>query len=163
MIKGVFFDVGGTLYSYRKLRAATADLMVVLAEKFGLSHEPGVLLGHYAAASRQVDLLHADKPAYLFRDYAEAIFLDFATRIERPDLHVHFDWYEPLQRQRLVGSLELRDDCHETLDRLKAMGLYLSVVSNADDNQLAPLVERAQLQRWMDHCTSSEEARSCKP
>lgn len=163
MIKGVFFDVGGTLYSYRKMRAATADLMGVLAEKFGLSHDPDVLLAHYAAASRQVDVLHADKAAWLFRDYAEAVFIAFATRLERPDLHVHFDWYEPLQREHLVGSLELRDDCHDTLDRLKARGLYLSVVSNADDNQLEPLIERAQLHRWMNHCTSSEQARSCKP
>jgi HAD superfamily hydrolase (TIGR01509 family) len=163
MIKGVFFDVGGTLYSYRRMRAATGELMAMLAEKFGLSHDPAVLLGHYAAASRQVDVLHADKAAWLFRDYSEAVFLEFATRLERPDLHVHFDWYEPLQRAHLVGSLELREDCHAALDRLKSMGLYLSVVSNADDNQLAPLVERAQLRRWMNDITSSEEARSCKP
>jgi HAD superfamily hydrolase (TIGR01509 family) len=59
--------------------------------------------------------------------------------------------------------LTLKPDCQQTLARLKDMGLYLSIVSNIDDDMLGPLVERAELQRWLSHWTSSEAARSCKP
>ena len=163
MIKAVFFDVGGTLFSYRKLPGVMAQLIATLGQKLELNHEPRALLRHYAAANKAVDHLYADRPAYLFRDYFETVFLHFLERIESSHLHSHFDWFEVLLREQMIGCIELRDDCHDTLDRLKAMGLYLSVVSNADRNQLQPLIDRGQLTRWMQHCTSSEEAGSCKP
>jgi HAD superfamily hydrolase (TIGR01509 family) len=59
--------------------------------------------------------------------------------------------------------MELMPDCHDTLTRLKTMGFYLAAVSNADEDQLQPLVERGQLNQWLTHWTSSEVAQSCKP
>ena len=41
--------------------------------------------------------------------------------------------------------------------------MYLSVVSNIDDDYLYPLLDKHDLVPLFDHCTSSEEARSCKP
>jgi putative hydrolase of the HAD superfamily len=51
----------------------------------------------------------------------------------------------------------------ETLRALKARGMYLAIVSNIDDDYLDPLVEKHALDEVLDHWTSSEEARSCKP
>jgi HAD superfamily hydrolase (TIGR01509 family) len=59
--------------------------------------------------------------------------------------------------------MKLRDDCLDTLAELKSRGLYLSVVSNIDDDYLVPLVERSGLDNLLDDWTSSEEAQSCKP
>jgi HAD superfamily hydrolase (TIGR01509 family) len=163
VIKGVFFDVGGTLYSYRKLPSAQAEVLQELAEKFELQHSAADLAQHYRSANKEVDLRYADKPGYLFREYFRDIYTDFLGRLDQTHQLHRFDWFDELQRDKLVGQLELQADCHSTLEELKAMGLYLSAVSNADDNQLAPLIERGQLQRWLTHWSSSEEAQSCKP
>lgn len=163
MIKGVFLDVGGTLYSYRNLRHANLQLMGTLASRLELEHDVAEVAGHYRHANQQVDRQMAGLPFYLFHDYFELIFRTFLARIERPHLQHHFDWWEEHQRVTLLDALTLQPDCAETLGRLKTSGLYLSAVSNADENILAPLVERGQLHRWLDHWTSSEAARSCKP
>ena len=163
MIKGVFFDVGGTLYSYRRVPAAVTQTVQLLAERLALEADIGELMRHYQAANKAVDRVFAERPAYLFREYFAAIFEDFLARLDRAHLATHFEWFEPIQRAQLIDCLVLQEDCHATLDALKAMGLYLSAVSNADENQLTPLVERGELHRWLDHWTSSEAAASCKP
>jgi HAD superfamily hydrolase (TIGR01509 family) len=71
--------------------------------------------------------------------------------------------FEDRQRSAVVDHLPLRDDCLETLQALKAKGLYLAIVSNIDDDYLAPLVTKHGLDNVLDHWTSSEEAQSCKP
>jgi HAD superfamily hydrolase (TIGR01509 family) len=163
MINGVFFDVGGTLYSYKNMQPTMLLLLKQLSDRLKLEHDFTDVARHYELAGKEVDKAFAEKPFYLFRDYFDATFTAFLERIDRLHLHTHFDWFEELQRETLMGSLDLRPDCHETLTRLKRMGLYLAAVSNADENHLTPLVERGQLHRWLDHWTSSESARSCKP
>lgn len=161
MIKGVFFDVGGTLYSYKTINATMSALLEKLASR--LEHDAAEVAHHYRLANKEADKIFAEKPAYLFRDYFEVIFGDLLQRIGKPHLHSHFGWFEEYQREQLMGCMELKPDCEEILARLKDMGLYLSAVSNADENMLTPLVERGQLHQWLTHWTSSEAARSCKP
>lgn len=163
MIKGIFFDVGGTLYSYAKLQPAMMMVLKELATRMQLEHDFTEVARHYQLANKDVDHVFASKSSYLFRDYFEEIFAAFLKRLDRPHSNEHFEWFEAYQRDLLLSSIELKPDCHETLARLKEMGLYLSAVSNADDNQLQPLVERGELHRWLTHWTSSEEAQSCKP
>ncbi|MFY9329324.1 MAG: HAD family hydrolase [Georgfuchsia sp.] len=163
MIKGIFFDVGGTLYSYRNIQPTMMLLFEKMAARLELEHDITEVARHYQLANKEADRHFADKPFYLFRDYCETIFANFLNRIDKQHLHNHFSWFEENHRGMLVGCMELHTDCHATLDRLKDMGLYLSAVSNADENQLAPLIERAQLPRWLTHWTCSETAQSCKP
>jgi putative hydrolase of the HAD superfamily len=59
--------------------------------------------------------------------------------------------------------MKLREDCIPTLRALRERDLYLSIVSNIDDDYLFPLVEKWGLDQLLDHWTSSEEAKSCKP
>jgi HAD superfamily hydrolase (TIGR01549 family) len=142
-------------------------MMMVLLEKLKarleLEEDVDEVARIFQLANKEADRHYASKPAYLFRDYFEAIYVNFLACIGKPQLHSHFDWFEQTQREMLVGNMELQADCHETLSRLKEMGLYLSAVSNADENHLQPLVERGQLHRWLTHWTSSEAAQSCKP
>ena len=163
MIKGVFFDIGGTLYSYRSLQESLTTVLTQLAERLQLEHDVDELMQHYGFASKQADKDFAARPAYLFRDYFAAIFDTFLKRIDKPDMHHHFPWFEAAHRDTMLGAMVLMEDCHDTLAQLKSRGLYLSAVSNADENQLQPLIENAQLQRWLTHWTSSEAAQSCKP
>lgn len=163
MIKGVFFDVGGTLYSYRNLPSTMAGLIRELAERLALDRPVVDLMPLYQRANKEVDKLYAEKPAYLFKHYFEAVYHRFLGLLGQAYEQVHFDWFEPLQHQRLLDCIVLQADCHPALDRVKAMGLYMAAVSNADENQLEPLIERGQLHRWLRHWTSSEAAQSCKP
>ena len=73
------------------------------------------------------------------------------------------DWYLDAHQTCVFGSLELKADCLETLKALRAQGLYVSIVSNIDEDMLTTLVAREALGPLLDHWTSSEEAQSCKP
>jgi len=163
VISGVFFDVGGTLFSYRNMLPTMMAVLKTTSDRLALEHDFAEVARHYQQANKEIDRIFADRPFYLFRDYFDHIFAAFLQRLGRQDLRSHFDWFEAYARETLIGSLELRPDCHEALTRLKDMGLYLAAVSNADENQLLPLVQRGQLDRWLTHWTSSEAARSCKP
>lgn len=163
MIKGIFFDVGGTLYSYRSLPGSLRKVMAQLAQRLELEHEIDELVKHYGMASKEADKDFATRPAYLFRDYFAAIYAEFLKRIDKQDMLHHFEWFDAAHRDILLGEMELKADCHDTLAALKDRGLYLSAVSNADENQLQPLIENGQLDRWLTHWTSSEAAQSCKP
>jgi HAD superfamily hydrolase (TIGR01509 family) len=163
MIKGVFFDVGGTLYSYQTMPSTLERLVEMLAARLALKQDINELMSHYQAANKVSDKEFAVRSFYLFRDYFKSIFTGFLDRIDQSHNHHHFDWFEENQRAMLIGGMQLMPGCHETLARLKDMGLYLSAVSNADNVHLEPMVERGQFARWLTHWTSSETAQSCKP
>lgn len=163
MIKGVFFDVGGTLYSYRNLHGSLVKVLGQLAQRLELRQDINELAQHYGLASKAADKVFTTKPAYLFRDYFAAIFDEFLKRIDKPGMQHHFEWFDDVHREVMISEMVLKADCHDTLAQLKQRGLYLSAVSNADENQLQPLIANGQLDRWLTHWTSSEAARSCKP
>ena len=161
MVKGVFFDLGGTLFSYSG--AANGRTLMEAVERIGIRAERRDIGRAYMAASREVNADFAQRSYYLHRDLFEGIFRNFVARMGVRYREEDFEWYEARNRSGIVDSLVVRHDCHDTLAELKARTLYLSIVSNIDDDMLHPLVEREALHRWLDHWTSSEEARSCKP
>ena len=163
MIKGVFFDVGGTLYTYRNVQSTFQVVLEQMARKLELEHDFSEVVTHYRAANKEIDLAISTKPFYLFRDHIKATFRNFLDRIDHGHLHHHADWFEEIHTERMVGCMEIMPDCHDTLTKLKSKGLYLSAVSNADTNHLKPLIENAQLHRWLNDWTCSEQAESCKP
>jgi 2-haloalkanoic acid dehalogenase type II len=163
VLKGILFDLGGTLYSYEKLEHATHAVVEKLVEELRLDRPIAEVQALHREANKHADRHYADVPYYLFRDYFLTIFEFMLERLGRPELRDHFDWFEEYQRVMLLSSMQIKDDCHATLQRLRQQGLYLSVVSNADENMLHPLITRAGLKPYLDHWTSSEAARSCKP
>ena len=163
MIKGVFFDLGGTLFSYKKMQTGMMDLFAKMVDRFSLEHDVTEVAHVYNLVGKEVDLEFAQMPFFLGRDYFKANFERYLERIGKPEFVSHFDWYEVLFLQTMDSSFEIQPDCHATLEKLKSIGLYLSIVSNIDDNMLNPLIERERLDRWFTHMTSSEAAKSCKP
>ena len=113
-------------------------------------------MSHYKLANKDADQKFADSSFYLFRDYFEAIYSSFVRRLDSEYTTADFEWFEERLRTTSLSNLELKADCHQTLSSLKARELYLSVVSNIDDEMLHPLIEREGLHRWFDHWTSSE-------
>ena len=161
MIKGVFFDLGGTLFSYRTVPQSMAVLTEQLAQR--LDHDLDELRRCYREANQSVERVYARKQFYLFRDYFQAIFLDMLARIDRPECASLYDWFAEQQHRQLFGDMQLMPGAEQTLDALKARGQYLSIVSNSDENMLLRLLELGDMRRWMDDWTSSEAAQSCKP
>lgn len=163
MIKGVFLDLGGTLFSYRNVQPTLMVLLGKMVAKLELEQDAMEIARHYQLANKEVDKLFADKPFYLVRDYFNTIFINLLGRIDKQHLHSYSDWFVENQCKTFIDCMELMPHCHKTLAQLKDMGLYLSAVSNIDDNMLERLLDRAPLHQWLTHWTSSEAAKSCKP
>ena len=163
MIKGLFFDVGGTLYSYGSMGQSIMALLGEFSERHELEHDLEDLWAHYRSASIDADHHFADQAFYLFRHYFETIHAKFLQRMELEHDQHHNSWFVERKNKLLAGNLQLKSDCHEVLTKLKDTGIYMAVVSNSDDDMLRELLQRGDLLKYMDHWTSSEAAQSCKP
>ena len=159
----VFFDLGGTLFSYGEVAHGTGPLIREAVKRLGVPVERGQIGKAYRSASRAAAQRLGRQPFYLHRDLFRDTFRTFAEELGGHATDEFLHWFEAEQRQLMIEHLKPRPDCHDTLRALRERGLYLSIVSNIDDDYLFPLVEKWQLDELLDHWTSSEEARSCKP
>lgn len=162
-MQGIFFDLGGTLYSYRNVPKTTAALVLEAAARFGISGDDSAIKDTYTRAVKDTTTAYADKAYYLHRDFFDDTLLRFAELLGAEPDEAVCAWYRAVHRAAVIECLELRPDCLDTLKELRARGLYLSIVSNIDDDMLNPLVAKVGLNKFVDHWTSSEAAQSCKP
>ena len=169
-MKAVFFDFGGTLFSYGAFQAAMrggdgegVPIFAQAAERLGVPLDRRAIGKAYGTASARAFRKYNDRDYYLHRDLFEDSFHFFAEELGARADEDFVAWFYDLQRDTLIERFELRADCMETLAALRDEGLSLHIVSNIDDDYLKPMVERVGLQEVLDHWTSSEEARSCKP
>ena len=169
-MKAIFFDFGGTLFSYasfqRSMRGATGEgkpIFVQAAERLGVDVDRRAIGKAYGKASVQAFRKYNDQSFYLHRDLFEDTFRQFARELGAEADEAFVSWFYDLQRDTLLENFELRDDCLETLTALRERGLSLHIVSNIDDDYLHPMVEKSGLEALLDHWTSSEQAESCKP
>lgn len=162
-VKGVFFDLGGTLFSYRNVTRGTAPLLFEACRRMDVVIETATIGQAYAQANREISVSYADKPYYLHKDLFRDTFVRF-TQVLGIDFDTEvYAWYREQQHRAVIDNLHLKEDCLDTLDHLKKRGLYLSIVSNIDDDMLDPLVAREGLGEFLHDWTSSETAGSCKP
>ena len=162
-VQGVFFDLGGTLFTYRGIGRATAPLLMEALQRMGIGGEPREISRTYQRASREISQEYAAKNYYLHRDLFRDTFARFVDHVKGSFDEQDYAWYRTEQHKLVLSNLVLKDDCLATLRYLKEQGLYLSIVSNIDDDMLHPLVEREGLGEYLQHWTSSEAAESCKP
>lgn len=163
MFKGVFFDLGGTLVSYHQVNRTHGPLLLEAAARIAPDQSPHAIKQAYLEAVKDTTEHYATREYYLHRDFFLDTFTRCFERLSAPVPGVVRDWYQQEHLVRLRDCLEIKPDCHPTLAGLKSRGLYLSVVSNIDDDMLEPIIAREALHTWLDHWTSSEAARSCKP
>jgi HAD superfamily hydrolase (TIGR01509 family) len=179
-IKGIFFDLGGTLFSYNygargrgaaksagegkssAPRRMGGGLGFVLRE-LGIEADPADIGASWGEANRHVGQRYGRERFFLHRDLFRDTMSHFLADFGHTASDDLLDEFHLRQREAMLENLPIRDDCHEALGQLKQRGLYLSIVSNIDDDYLYPLVGKHGLGHLLNHCTSSEEARSCKP
>lgn len=162
-VAAVFFDFGGTLFSYRQVGGGTGRLIYEAVGNLGVPLEPGRVGAAYKEATRDAYLALQERPYYLHRELFEDTWRRFARALGAEPTAKWVDDLIDSQREAVTEQFSLRDDCVETLEELRASGLRIAVVSNIDDDYLQPMLQRAGLTKLLHHWTSSEEARSCKP
>lgn len=160
-IRGIFFDLGGTLFSYSGALGSAGIEHVIRSLRIQATRQE---IGKaWVEASRSVGLHYGRQPYFLHKDLFVDTLKGFLQAFDQVPSPALCDEFHQRQRDSVVEQLPIRQECHDALAALKASGLYLSIVSNIDDDYLYPLVEKHALAGWLDDCTSSEEARSCKP
>ncbi|MEM9624225.1 MAG: HAD family hydrolase [Pseudomonadota bacterium] len=160
-LKGIFFDLGGTLFRYPR-RMGGGGIMHVL-QALGIEAEPSQIGESWRRATTEVGTRYGQQDYFLHRDLFRDTLNHFLQGYDKQASEALMEEFHQRQLQSLVEHLPLRDECHDALAALKSRGLYLSIVSNIDDDYLDPLVDKHELHRHLDHWTSSEEAQSCKP
>lgn len=162
-IRAVFFDLGGTLFSYREIPRLSVPLLREAARRLGVDDALPRVGAAYAGAARAANGSYLERDYYLHRD----LFLDtyrlFADQLGSRASDDFCEWLYDAQREIMITQVALRADCLDTLKTLRDRGLYVSIVSNIDDDYLHPMVENYGLSPLLDHWSSSEEAGSCKP
>lgn len=161
-IRGILFDLGGTLFSYAGQREM-GHAIFQAADLLGLKEQRRKIGSAWRTASESVMRDFSRRDYFLHRDLfletLEAFASSFDVSVPKPVAKR----FHALQRAAVLNHLPIRPDCLETLRALKARGVYLAIVSNIDDDYLDPLVKKHGLNEVLDHWTSSEEAQSCKP
>lgn len=160
-IRAVFFDLGGTLFSYRATRPHFDRVLEALAREHGIAEPFEQVRAKYRAAMSSAGAAYNARPYYLHRDMFRAAYLGLlrAYGLEARDSEALYEG------QSEVGArfIALRPGVHETLEALRARGLHLGIVSNIDDDQFRAIWARLGIGALFDATTTSEEARSCKP
>jgi 2-haloalkanoic acid dehalogenase type II len=162
-IRAVFFDLGGTLLSNIQIPLVCMPVLEEAAIRLGVEGGISGIGSAFLDASRQTNANYVNRAYYRHRD----LFLDTARRLlevlGREESDEFSEWFCRAQREVMIAQLVLRDDCFETLDALRSLGLLLAIVSNIDDDYLEPMMENLGLRPYFDHWISSEAAGSCKP
>lgn len=161
-VAGVFFDLGGTLYSY-EFRSQMGQANGVALKRLGFDPSAPEVRAAGRAAASEIQKTYAVRRSFIHRD----LFRDRLARtaallgIEAPPEVL--DQFCVENTRNIIEHMPPRDDAAPTLRALQQRGLYCSVVSNADDDYLGVVIERHGLDQLLDDWTSSEEADSCKP
>ena len=162
-MKGIFFDLGGTLFSYRNVARNTIPILLQVIDRLDLGTGFDDVKRAHNQAMSETTIAYAEKSYYLHSDFFRDVFYQFVKNVGGCSDKAVCTWYLETHRMAMIDCLELKDDCIETLMNLKAQGFYLSIVSNIDEDMLHPLVQSAGLDAYLDDWLSSEAARSCKP
>jgi HAD superfamily hydrolase (TIGR01509 family) len=163
-VRAVFFDFGGTLFSYRNVQGRSFyPILVEALERLGVDVELRRAGRAYREASARAFAEYHPRPYYLHRDLFEETVRRFGRALGAEPSREVLDWFHERQRRLVYEGFELRPGCFEVLAGLRREGIHVAVVSNIDDDYLHPMLERSGLCERLDAWTSSEEARSCKP
>ena len=161
--RAVFFDFGGTLFSYAQMRPHFDRMLEELARRHSVTAPMEEIRRTYRSAVVKKMAEFLPRPFYLHRDLFGAVHVDLLTALGADPSESSGPGLYEGQSQVGLAAMQPREGARETLAALRQRGLHLGIVSNIDDDQFQPLWERIGLGPCFDAVTISEEARSCKP
>ncbi len=160
-IRAVFFDFGGTLFSYRATRSHFDRMLLRVARAHGIEAPFEDVRAAYREAIARAAAHYDAQPYFLHRDLFRAAQLGL-LRAFGAEVRDSEALYEG-QSEVGVQAIALRSGVRETLAALHARGLHLGIVSNIDDDQFHAIWQRLGIAVHFHATTTSQEARSCKP
>lgn len=162
-VRAVLFDFGGTLFDYADLAPGQLESIVALAERLGLDATARDLVAAQRRATARVFRDYLERAYYLHQDFfADALHgtaRELGVELGEEDAAFYF----AEQHRRRARDFRLRPGVVDTLERLRAGGLHLGIVSNIDEADLQHLIDLGGLRGHFDSLLSSEAAQSCKP
>ena len=158
----MLFDMGGTLFSYAA-REPIGHPTATALRRLGFDPVDATVRDAARQAADEIERAYAAQHSFLHRHLFRDRIARTAELLGITASADVLDQFDDDQRQSILDRLVPMPDAVATLNGLRARGLYVAVVSNADDDVLAPLLERHGLDVLVDHWTTSEEAGSCKP
>jgi putative hydrolase of the HAD superfamily len=161
--RAVFFDFGGTLFSYAEVRPYFDRMLQELARSHAITAPMEEIRRIYRTTIAKKMAEFLPRPFYLHRDLFGEAHVDLLSALGAdPDESDGLGLYQGQSEVGLV-VVQPREGVGDTLAALRRRGLHLGIVSNIDEDQFHPLWERIGLGPYFDAVTTSEEARSCKP
>jgi putative hydrolase of the HAD superfamily len=161
--RAVFFDFGGTLFSYAEVRPYFDRMLQELARSHDITAPMEEIRRIYRTTIAKKMAEFLPRPFYLHRDLFGEAHVDLLSALGAdPDESDGLGLYQGQSEVGLV-VVQPREGVGDTLAALRRQGLHLGIVSNIDEDQFHPLWERIGLGPYFDAVTTSEEARSCKP
>ena len=167
MLRGVFFDLGGTLFQHLP-RQATLDNLAWALETQGVGPVSESLLQGYPPLRAAVEQRFAERAFFLHQELVLEAAAAFARELQDAvpatfDAERFARTFYALQRSAVTEHLAPRDDAAHVLQTLREWGYFVAIVSNIDEDYLGPLLARVPDFAAVDLVLSSELCRSCKP
>jgi len=162
-VRAVLFDFAGTLFDDRDLRDAHLRQLRFVADAAGVHPSDAELRAAYRQGMTEAYLATTIRPSYSHRTLFGAAFVATAAALGGSIDGAVADAAVDRQYRATIEEAELRPDCLATLAALRAAGVHTQLVSNIDDEQLDPMLDRLGLADALDAWTSSDTAGSCKP
>jgi len=160
-VQAIFFDFGGTLFTYELLAKTHRDTGAKLAAMIGADADETTVA--YRSGMARAGREYADKSYYLHRDMFTAgvnyAIQSLGKSLDEPSLYEFVSWLN----HNIVDSIVPRAGLHEVLRELRDRGIHVGGASNADIEQFEPMVEALQVRTLFDSLMCSEQVKLCKP
>ena len=161
-VTGVLFDMGGTLLSYEN-REKIGNAFLTAMSDLGIDVQDSKFAAARKQASSEVEKRFSTVASFVHRDLFRERVMRTAELMGVSASQEVLERFDINQREAVIEHLCPMAGVHEMLVALRSRGIYLAVVSNADDDFMEPVLARNGLTELLDDWTSSEEANSCKP
>ena len=163
-ITAVFFDFAGTLFNDRDLRDVHLQQLQFVGVGGRRATPPTASSAPHTGRAWESPSGHsARRPPYSHRELFGGAFSAMAIALGGKIDDATAQEAVTRQYQATIDHAALRPDALTTAAALQQAGIHVGIVSNIDDEQLVPMLDRLGLWNVIDAATSSESAGSCKP
>ncbi len=162
-IEVIFFDAAGTLF---EVQGSVGEIYSAVARRHGIEAPPVVLDEAFARAFRRksgeaLPSPHdSDRPAREREWWLDIVQEVFSGRMPAPVLPRYFE--DVFEVFRTAEAWRLFPDALKSLDRLRAAGYRLGIISNFD-SRLHGLLENLHIGSLFQHVTISWDVGAAKP
>ncbi len=163
MIKGVLFDLGGTLVSYSNVETVIETILTETKQRKFTKLSLLQLKILYKKATMEVTSNYINKKFYLHENLFIDIFKKFAELASIDADKEFFRWISERHEFLLIQSFKLIKNAQKTLIDLNKKNFIIGIVSNIDNSMLEQILIKTNIKHLTNFWLSSETAQSCKP